>query len=292
MLVSIPSCADTRASFCTVCCCLTMTTHNCASNKPSCASAWALYFGNYDKECWRWSPHGQAHELSISHRAQAHELPISHCAQAHKLLITAATTTYVDDKILRASTRGIYIALRDSNNNNNSDDDNECRRQGLGREHPAFSYRIAQRQRRQQLLATTNNECWTVTPRAREHNIFSSHCAMATTTMSSSHLRVKHRYNNKPGNIKIRRARATSTSSNIDDLVRKRTWLSSAIIPCAQVHMAFSHRVQANELHSALCIVVWRRQHTAIVCKRTSYILKHDATINWQRQVWTLLKPF
>ena len=77
MSVSSPSCTGAQTSFCTVCYCLTMTTHDCASNKPSCASAQALYFGKEGKECWRRSPHAQA---------QVHELLISHCAQAHKLL--------------------------------------------------------------------------------------------------------------------------------------------------------------------------------------------------------------
>ncbi len=48
-----------------------------------------------------------------------------------------------------------------------------------------------------------------------------SHCAQAHM------LRVKHRRNNQPGNVKHRRARATS--SNIDNLVRKRTGLSSIV---------------------------------------------------------------
>jgi hypothetical protein len=38
----------------------------------------------------------------------------------------AATTTYVVDKIIRASAHGIYIPLHDGDNNNNGDDDNEC----------------------------------------------------------------------------------------------------------------------------------------------------------------------
>jgi hypothetical protein len=58
----------------------------------------------------------------------------------------------------RASARGIHIASGDGDDNNNGNDDDECRRQGLGRECPAFSYRVAQRRRRQQqLLATTND---------------------------------------------------------------------------------------------------------------------------------------
>ncbi len=92
------------------------------------------------------SHHVQAHELSISHCVQVHELSIRHRSQAHELLITAATTTYVDDKILRASAQGIYIASRDGDDNNNGDDDDECQQQGLGCERPAFSYCVAQRQ--------------------------------------------------------------------------------------------------------------------------------------------------
>jgi len=76
--VSSHSCAGARASFRTLYCRLTTTTHNNASN-----------------------------QLSISHRAQAHEP-----------LITAATTTNVDDKILRASARCMYIASRDEDDNN------------------------------------------------------------------------------------------------------------------------------------------------------------------------------
>ena len=101
----------------------------------------------------------QAHELSISHCAQAQELLISHHAQAHKLSITAATTTYVDDKILKASAQGIYMSSHDSNNNNNGNDDDECRRQGhLG----------------------GGRRWWR--PRARAPSIFISHRAAATMT--------------------------------------------------------------------------------------------------------------
>jgi hypothetical protein len=62
---------------------------------------------------------------AISHHAQAHKLSISHRAQAHELLITAVTTTYVDDEILRASAPGIYIASRDGNKDNNTGDDDD-----------------------------------------------------------------------------------------------------------------------------------------------------------------------
>jgi hypothetical protein len=44
------------------------------------------------------------HKLSISHHAQVHKLSIRHRVQAHELLITAVTTTYVDDKIPKAYT--------------------------------------------------------------------------------------------------------------------------------------------------------------------------------------------
>jgi hypothetical protein len=62
------------------------------------------------------------HELSV----QAHKLSISHRAQAHELLIMAATTTYVDDVILRVSAQGIHIASRNGNDNNNGNDDDKC----------------------------------------------------------------------------------------------------------------------------------------------------------------------
>jgi hypothetical protein len=52
----------------------------------------------------------------------------------------------------------MHIASVDGNDNNNGDDEDKCRRQGLGRERPEFSHRVAQRrQRQQQLLATTND---------------------------------------------------------------------------------------------------------------------------------------
>jgi hypothetical protein len=91
------------------------------------------------------------HELS----AQAHELSISHCAQAHELLITAATTTYVDDKILRVSARGIHITSRNGNDNNNGNDDNECRQQSLVPKRTAFSY-CDMRLRQQSATMMTN----------------------------------------------------------------------------------------------------------------------------------------
>ena len=78
------------------------------------------------------------HELS----AQVHELSISHCVQVHQLLITALTTTYVNDDILRANARGIYITLRDGDDNNNGDDDNKCRQRGPMGESTEFTYHV------------------------------------------------------------------------------------------------------------------------------------------------------
>jgi hypothetical protein len=75
--------------------------------------------------------------------AQVHELSISHRAQAHQLLITALTTTYVNDNILRASTQGIYITLRDGDDNNNGDDDKKCRRRCPMGESTEFTYHVA-----------------------------------------------------------------------------------------------------------------------------------------------------
>jgi hypothetical protein len=76
----------------------------------------------------------QAHELSIS---------ISHRVQAHQLFIMALTTKYVDDDILRASARGIYITSRDGDDNNNGNDGKKCRRPGPMGESMEFSYCVA-----------------------------------------------------------------------------------------------------------------------------------------------------
>jgi hypothetical protein len=119
------------------------------------------------------------HELSahahksISHHAQAHELSIRHCAQAHELLITAVTTTYFNDEILKAytsrramamtttmammmtnvnnmasgaSARHFHIASRSGNNNNNywQQGTMSIGRRGLVREHTTYSHRVAQ----------------------------------------------------------------------------------------------------------------------------------------------------
>ncbi len=81
MSVSIPSCAGTRASFCTVCCCSMTTTHDCASNKPSCAKevipvtsgniSWFLNLGLYgsslvqDLSCTSWTVTNQSNFLIL-----------------------------------------------------------------------------------------------------------------------------------------------------------------------------------------------------------------------------------
>jgi hypothetical protein len=71
---------------------------------------------------------------------------------------TAMMTTNVDDKASGASARHFHIASRSGHDSNYGNDDDKCQRQGLGRKRPAFSYHVAQRQRRQQqLLATTND---------------------------------------------------------------------------------------------------------------------------------------
>ncbi len=139
-------------------------------------------------------------------------------------------TTIVDDKASGTSAQHFHIASRNSNDNNNywQQRTMSVERRGLVRKHTTYSHRVARWRQRWQ---------------------------------SQAHmLRVKHRHKNQPWNIRLRRARATL--SYIDDLVRKRIRLSSAISHCVQVRMAFSHHAQAHKLHSALCIVVWRRQHT------------------------------
>ena len=74
--------------------------------------------------------------------AQVHELSMSHRVQVHQLLIMAVTTKYVDDNILRASARGIYITLRDGDDNNNGNDDNKCRQRGPMGESTEFTYHV------------------------------------------------------------------------------------------------------------------------------------------------------
>jgi len=111
---------------------------------------------------------------------------------------TAMMMTNVDDKASGMSARHFHIASRSGNDDNNywQQRTMSAGRRCLVREHTTYFHRVT-RWRRQQCQA---------------HN-----------------LRVKHRINNKPGKIKLGRAQATSTSSNIDDLVRECTRLSSAI---------------------------------------------------------------
>jgi hypothetical protein len=169
--------------------------------------------------------------------------------------MAATTTTTAATKTTKLSVKPcIHVALLDGNKDNNyGNDDNECQRRGLVRKRTAFSYLVAQRRQQQQQLATTNNKCWTTRPCMQAHGIFISRCAKVTMTTtignnkrlvlddkalytSAQHishcaqahmLQVKHRCNNQPGNVKHRWARATL--SDIDDLVRKRTRLSSLV---------------------------------------------------------------
>ncbi len=107
-------------------------------------------------------------------------------AMATTTSTTAMMTTNVHDEASGASTRHYYIASRNGNDDSNyGDEDNECRRQGLVRKRTAFSHLVAQRQRQQQQLATTNDKCQTTRPRAQAHNIFTSRGAMATATMAT-----------------------------------------------------------------------------------------------------------
>ena len=98
-------------------------------------------------------------------RQRQHHMSVSSpsCAGARASFRTTTTTamvtTNVDDKASGASAWHFHIASRRGDDDSNyGDDDDECQRQGLGRERPAFSYRVAQRRRQQQqLLATTND---------------------------------------------------------------------------------------------------------------------------------------
>ncbi len=149
--------------------------------------------------------------------------------------------------------QSICIALLDSDNDNNyGNDDDECWQQGRGCKHPAFLHHVVQRWGQQQLWQSW---WWMSTTRlcAQAHRILISRCAKAMTTrsiddderrvsddkascVSAQHichcvqthmLGVKHRCNKQPGNVKLRYAWATL--SNIDDLVHKRTRLSSLV---------------------------------------------------------------
>ena len=120
----------------------------------------------------------------------------------HRAIATTTTTammmTNVNDKASGMSARHFHITSRSGNDDNNywQQRTTSVGRRRLVREHTTYFHRIT-RWRQQQCQA---------------HN-----------------LRIKHRCNNKPGKIKLGRAQATSTSSNIDGLVRERTRLSSAI---------------------------------------------------------------
>ncbi len=63
---------------------------------------------------------------------------------------------------------------------------------------------------RQQLLATTNNECRTTRPCVRAHNIFLSVARWQWQQCQAHIISIKHRCNNQPGNVKLRRAQAIS----------------------------------------------------------------------------------
>ena len=136
----------------------------------------------------------------------------------------AMMTTNVDDKASGTSALHFHILSRNSDDDNNywQQRTTSVRWRGLVCKHTTYSHRVAQWQRRQQSQALM--------------------------------LRVKHRHNNQPGNIKLRRARATL--SYIDDLVREHTRFSCALSHCVQVRKAFNHHAQAHELHFALCIVI------------------------------------
>ncbi len=112
---------------------------------------------------------------------------------------------------------GIHIAsLHGNNDNNYGDDKDECRRQGLGRKHPAFLHRVAQWQQwqqqwhdydkcrwqglvhertafsycvaqwqQQQQLRQWRRRMLTTRPCAQVHGIFISRPANATTTTTT-----------------------------------------------------------------------------------------------------------
>ena len=176
--------------------------------------------------------------------AQAHKLSISHCKQVHELLITAATTTYVNDKILRASAQGIHIASYNSDDNNNGNDDDECQQ---------FSYCVTQWRQQKQLLAMTNNERRTTRPRAQGHNILTSRRATAMmttiTVANSTKLTMKpctsHRQtgnNNKAMCACARHAgciaqwRRQYGLMRLHTTCRLRPTMATMIWPCAQAH--------------------------------------------------------
>ncbi len=196
-------------------------------------------------------PHAQVHNNTLCHMAATATRP---CAQAHDNTShrTAATTTRTGatkmTKLLMKPC--IHVASHGGNNDNNSGD-----KVAKVVNKASHSHRVARWQQQQQL-----RQWWrqmsTTRPRARAHSIFISRRAkaMTTTTIGNnewqvlddkalyastphiSHcaqahmLRVKHRRNKQPGNVKLRCARATS--SNIDNLVCKCTRLSSFVHKC------------------------------------------------------------
>ncbi len=182
---SSPSCAGAQASFCTVCCCSTTTTHDYASNKPSCASAQALHLAchhqdnmtiNYDVMTIQPTTFLCASAWTNSHHAQLHEL---YSASLHHTMVTtmtkAATTTgqcqgpwckpeaFTSRRMTGTTTT---MAMTMTNVNNEA----LC-----PVKRTASSYHVAQRQRQQQQSATTNNKCRTTRPCAWAHNIFTLH---------------------------------------------------------------------------------------------------------------------
>ena len=141
----------------------------------------------------------------------------------------------------------IHVASHGGNDDNNSSNkDDKVVNKALHSRCVASWQQQHQLRRWWQQMSTTR-------PHARAHSIFISRCAKAMTTTtigknkrrvlddeasytSARHishcaqahmLRVKHRCNKQPGNVKLRCAQATS--SNIDNLMRKRTRLSSLI---------------------------------------------------------------
>jgi hypothetical protein len=118
-------------------------------------------------------PCAQAHDNTLHHTGATATRP---CAQAHDNTScrTVATTTRTGaTKMMKSSTKPcIHVALHSGDNDNNyGDDNNECQQRGLVHKRTAFSYRVAQMQRQQKQLATTNDECRTTKPCARAHDI-------------------------------------------------------------------------------------------------------------------------
>ncbi len=142
------------------------------------------------------------------------------------------TMTNVDNKALCASARHFHISSCNGNDNNNyGDDDDECRRRGLVLKCRAFSYRVVQTRQQQQQSARTNDECQTMRPCARARNILA---IVRKRTCYASNIDTTA----SQGNVELRRAWATS--SNIDDLVHKRTRLSSLV--CKRTSYSVKHR--------------------------------------------------